>query len=132
RQAEVGRRDEDENRDAEVQPEEEGVERAEHPQTLRHGLDSPRWCLDGHRSLPSLVRTRSGSTGVISAPRRGAPRPNEGYQRTFLGVAYALGSPRWRRRSPQVTPRALLGSRSTRSAVGTSRAGFASSATGPT
>jgi hypothetical protein len=73
REVEVRRQDEHQQRDAEVRPEQGRVERPEHAQALGHRLDSPpgRFFQD---SLPSLVLTRSGSTGVISAPRGGAPR----------------------------------------------------------
>ena len=37
-------RDEHEQRHAEVQPEQDRVREPEHPQPLRHGLDSPTWC----------------------------------------------------------------------------------------
>ena len=41
REVEVRGQNEDEQRDAEAEPEEVRVEEAEHPQALRHGLDSP-------------------------------------------------------------------------------------------
>jgi hypothetical protein len=75
REIEVRRQDEYEQRDAEVRPEQERVERPEHAQALRNRLHSPLRRL--HFRLPSLVLTRSGSTGVISAPD-GAPRRVEG------------------------------------------------------
>ncbi len=42
REAEIRGGDEDEQRDAEVRPEQQRVEHAEHPQALRDGLDPPR------------------------------------------------------------------------------------------
>jgi hypothetical protein len=67
RQIEVGGQDEHQQRDPEVRPEERRVHEAEDTQAIRNRLDSPLWCVP-HYSLPSLVLTRSGSTGVISAP----------------------------------------------------------------
>jgi len=72
-QAEVGRRHEHEERDAEVRPEQQRVECPEHAQALRHGLDSPRRRCVGHVT-PFAGTSRIRFCGCdLSRVERGTP-----------------------------------------------------------
>jgi hypothetical protein len=71
---EQGAGDDHQEADREVAPEQHRVAEPEHAQPFRNGLDSPLRRLGAHPTLPSPVRTGSGSTGVISARLGRAPR----------------------------------------------------------
>jgi hypothetical protein len=86
---EPGGRDDHEQADRRVSPEQRQVEEAEHAQALRHGRDPPTRRLLLLHPLPSLVRARSGSTGVISAACRGTPGPAL-YPLSPFGLGLAL------------------------------------------
>ena len=73
--------DDDEQRHAEVAPEEPDVERAEHPQALRHRLDAPRGRTARPRPASVAARPRSGRAVLPShADEPGCVGPGFGTQ----------------------------------------------------
>jgi hypothetical protein len=66
-------RDDHEQGDGEVRPEQEPVEEAEDAKPLGNGLDAPAWCVGVYHAAPFAGMTRIRFDGCDLSPRRGHP-----------------------------------------------------------